>query len=234
MNAIFVTGTDTGVGKTVITGLIARYFKDKGSNVITQKWIQTGCNRKVPADIKSHLKFMGTDTDEIKNYLSCACPYSFKTPCSAHLASKIENKKIDIENIKKSFRALTKSFDFVAVEGTGGTLVPVDNSHLIIDIAKGLKLKVVLVAQNKLGAINQTLLAVEALEKRKIEILGIIFNNLPQADPRILKDNPKIIKIITKQKILGVLPFCNDYGRLYASFLPIGNRLWKEIGLKKI
>lgn len=195
MKAIFITGTDTGVGKTVITGLLGRYLLDKGYNVITQKWIQTG-SRGFPKDIDLHLRLMGKKRRDIKDYLSFVCPYTFRFASSPHLAANLERRKISAERIKKSFRFLQKRHDFVIVEGIGGALVPFNKKRLVIDIAKELKLPVLIVAENKLGAINHTLLTVEAIGKRGIKILGIIFNNkCKKANKKILKDN---IRIITK------------------------------------
>ncbi len=235
MKAIFVTGTDTGAGKSVITGLIARYFKEKGCKVITQKWIQTGSSYlNFSSDIKLHLKIMGSQKNDITDYLAWVCPFIFKTACSPHLASKIEKRRIEVSKIKKAFRRLAKNFDFVIVEGIGGLLVPFDRSRFLIDIVKELDLPVLVVAQNKLGTINHTLLTVEALRSRNLKILGIVFNNLRGQKRLILKDNPGIVRLFSKQKIFGVLPWQKNFSQLYKSFILIGNRIWRETGLKEI
>ena len=153
MRGIFVTGTDTGVGKSVITGLLTRYLKRRGYSVITQKWVETG-SRGVSSDTSLHLKIAGIRQDETKNYFNDICPYVFKLPASPHLAAEAEDMKINISKIKKSFKRLAKDFDFVIVEGTGGTLVPINKNKLLIDIAKELNLSVLVVVRNKLGAIN--------------------------------------------------------------------------------
>ncbi len=228
--AIFVTGTDTGAGKTVITGLLARFLKEKGNSVITQKWIQTGCGSKSYAlDIGLHLKIMGCDRNYIKNYLPHVSPYIFKTPCSPHLACKIENRSISAEKIKKSFDILSREFEFIIIEGIGGALVPFNKKRLVIDIAKELDLPVLVVAQNKLGTINHTLLTIEALKNRGMKMFGVIFNNAKDENKKILADNPRIIKALSGEKILGVLPWMKNYGRLYKKFIPIGDQVSKLI-----
>jgi dethiobiotin synthetase len=126
-----------------------------------------------------------------------AMPYCFKTACSPHLASRLEHRRIDKGKIIKSFKAFSSDFDLVLVEGIGGVLVPFNEDECVIDIAQGLKLPVLVVVENKLGAVNQALLAVEALKKRKMNILGIVFNNIKKEDKRILKDNPRIVKRFT-------------------------------------
>lgn len=223
MKGIFVTGTDTGVGKSIVTGFLAKYLREKGCKVVTQKWVQTGS--RFSADINLHLKIMGVSKSLIKEHLDCVCPYIFKLPASPHLAAKAEHKKIKIAKIKKSFKLLSSKFDFVIVEGIGGALVPLNEKHLVIDIAKELGLPVLVVAQNKLGAINHILMTIEVLSKRKMKILGVLFNNCQGQDKLILKDNPDIIRKITGQNILGVLPWNKRFSLLYKRFLPIAGKI---------
>lgn len=228
MKGIFVTGTDTGVGKTLVTGFLAKYLLARGYDVITQKWIQTGC-RGFSSDIRLHLKIMGKTRRDIKDCIELVCPYIFKPASSPHLASKIKNRRININKIIQSFKLLSRRFNFVIVEGVGGVLVPFNKRCLVIDIAKILDLPVLVIAQNKLGAINHTLLTIEALKTRKMKILGIVFNNFKQENKSILEDNPHIIKTLTDQQILGVMPWKERYDRLYESFYPIGERIFKRL-----
>ncbi|MEK6727986.1 MAG: dethiobiotin synthase [Candidatus Omnitrophota bacterium] len=229
MKGIFVTGTDTGVGKTVVTGCLFRYLTQKGYSVITQKWVQTGSNSLLSSDIGIHFKISKRSLNQVKEYLPLILPNVFKTPASPHLASRLENKKIDPDKIKKSFRSLSKMFDFVIVEGTGGALVPINKNKLLIDIVKELKLPALIVAGNKLGAINHTLLAIESLNARKIKTLGLVFNNLWKQNSLILKDNPRIIKALTACEVLGNLEREPDYEKIYKKFIPIGNKILKRI-----
>lgn len=229
MKGLFVTGTDTGVGKTVISGLLGRYLLDKGYNVITQKWIQTGCGDTLASDIKLHLKIMHREKKGLEDYFDFISPYTFKIPSSPHLASQIENKIINPNKIIKSFKILSRHFDFIIAEGIGGVLVPFNKKRLVIDIVRDLNLPVLVVVQNKLGAINHALLTIEALKKRKINILGIIFNNLKKEDKRIAADNPVIIKRLTGQEVFGTLPWAEKYDKAYKSFIPLGNKIYKNL-----
>ncbi|MFH0926224.1 MAG: dethiobiotin synthase [bacterium] len=225
---IFVTGTDTCVGKTVITGLLARYFLESGHQTITQKWIQTGSSCLDSDDIAQHLHLMGKNREEIRNYLPYMLSYSFKYPSSPHLAAAIEKKEIKPEKIKDDFKFLAKHFDIVIVEGTGGVLVPFSKKGLILDIVEELRLLVIIVAKNKLGAINHTLLTIEAVRKRGLDIIGVIFNNLEEDIAEIiLEDNPKIISNLTGEKILGILPYLEDNKQLYELVNQIGEKLLK-------
>ncbi len=188
MNALFVTGTDTNVGKTLISKLLVRHFKGEGYSAIRQKWIETG--------------YKGNCKD--KDIL----PFTFKFPASPHLASRLENRAIDPEKIKRYFKRLRKRYDFVVVEGIGGALVPYNRKRFVIDIARELKLPVIIVVANKLGAINHTLLTIEAIKMRKMKILGIVYNNrYKAANKTILKDNINIIEHLTGVTTLGVIPY---------------------------
>ena len=186
MNAIFIAGTDTGVGKTVITKLLARHFSDRGHKIATQKWVETGV-RKSPA------------------------VYSFKLAASPHLAARTEGRSIKIKKIKDALKKLSKNFDFVVVEGTGGLMVPLTKEKLFIDVVKELKLPVLLVSANRLGAINHTLLNLEALHSRKMKILGVIFNNISRNENAlVLKENPEIVK-----RFIGKVPvWINGWQRI--------------------
>ena len=185
MRIIFVAGTDTGVGKTVVTRLLARQHSGMGYKVATQKWVETGVTKS-----------------------RAVC--SFKLTASPHLAARREGKTVNIKRIKRSLKKLSTNFDFVIVEGTGGLLVPLDEKKLFIDIVKELKLPVLLVSANRLGTINHTLLSLEALRARKMKVLGVIFNNISRKENRlILGDNPKIVKRFGKVPIT-VLPFMKD------------------------
>jgi dethiobiotin synthetase len=225
MKGIFVTGTDTGVGKTIVTGLLARFLADEGYRVITQKWVETGsCG--FSRDVNFHLKLMGKTKRDIVRYLPDAAPFVFKFPASPHLAAFREGKKINPARIKNSYKSLNKDFDLVVVEGTGGVMVPLNRNKLVVDIAEELHLSALVVAGNKLGAINHTLLTIEALRARKMKIIGIIFNNQKsRVSNFILEDNPEIIKNLAQETVLGNLPRFADKKLLHKYFRGIGRKI---------
>ena len=226
--AVFVTGTDTGVGKTVITGLLARYLQSRGLNVITQKWVQTGSGLS-GSDVQTHLKIMGRRFKEVSDISRLIAPYVFKLPASPHLAAASERKKISHRKIIYSFKALLRRFDFVLVEGAGGVMVPLNRKSLMIDIVKMLNMPVLLVCPNRLGAINQALLAIGALKRLKLKILGVIFINSPGQNKKIIKDNPEIIRRFSGINILGILPWNKNHRYLYRRFLPAAGKIEKAL-----
>ena len=118
------------------------------------------------------------------------------------------------------------------VEGTGGLMVPLSRKRLLIDLAQELDLPVLLVAGNRLGAINHTLLSLEALEARKMKVLGVIFNNclpsvwrVPRGNAIVLRDNPKVIESLSGQRALGVLPRTRRPGALLKRFAPVAEKV---------
>ena len=142
----------------------------------------------------------------------------------------IEKKHIDAKRIEDSFLRLEREFEFIAVEGSGGLMVPINDDVMIVDIVEKLNLPVLVVAQNRLGAINQTVLTIEALKDRGIRITGIVFNRLsPDENDIILGDNPRIVESLTGCGILGDLPYNKDLKELYQPFMPIGQRILAEI-----
>jgi len=228
--SIFITGTDTGVGKTIISGLLARFLLEKDAKVITQKWIQTGSS-VFSEDISTHLALMKRDKREIEQHIADIAPYVLKFPASPHLAAEIENISIDTKKIKNSFYKLAGEFDFVLVEGSGGLNVPVNDKTLIVDIVEDVTLPVIVVVPNRLGAINQTLLTVDALKQKGIPIVGIIFNRLSSdaGDEVVLADNKRIIEKISSVEVLGELTYSQDMDVLYEDFKPIASKVMEKI-----
>ena len=227
MKIIFVAGTDTDAGKTLVTGLLADYLNRHGYRVVTQKWVQTGDNASNDIDI--HLNLMGKAKKDFNSYLKLMQPYAFKAPCSPHLAARLAHKKISLTKIKKSTEKLAKDFDFVIIEGIGGLFTPLNQKTVLIDLVRAMCLPVVLVTANRLGAINQALLSLEALKIRKIALIGTIFNNVsPKEKKYILKDNPRITGTLSKTKILGTLPYEKNKTKLQKYFSSIGKQILSQ------
>jgi dethiobiotin synthetase len=152
---VFISGTDTNVGKTIISSWIAvhtgfSYFKP----------IQTGLNE-------------GSDSCEVQKLSNAKIypeVYTYPEPFSPHLAAQIENDTIDIGKI------IAPDESNLIIEGAGGVLVPINDTYLMVDLIKKLEAPVILVSRTTLGTINHTLLSLEALRSRKIPVLGVIMN----------------------------------------------------------
>ena len=153
--AYFVTGIDTDAGKSIVTGVLARALSARGERVITQKFIQTGCDG-LSEDIETHRRIMGIgllpeDED------GTTCPIVFTYPASPHLAAAIDGRDIDLTLIGRSTEKLLQKYDTVLIEGAGGLYVPLSEAYRTIDYVAEHGLPVVLVTSPRLGSINHTL-----------------------------------------------------------------------------
>ena len=197
MSTYFISAIDTDAGKTIITGLLGRYLKNKGRNVITMKMAQTGCPQ-YSEDIENHRKIMGMEMlPEDKN--GETCPYLFKFPASPHLAAEMECVRIDEDSIYQAIQNMEMQYQNVLVEGVGGLMVPVNNEVMVVDFVQQHKLPVILVTSGKLGSINHTLLSLEVLQKRGVDVYGVIYNHYPITAPEITEDSAKVIKTHLKK-----------------------------------
>lgn len=191
MSVYFVSGIDTGCGKTFVTGKLAKMALDSGKTAITQKFVQTG-NEKVSEDIEAHRAIMGVDF--FKEDLDfTTCPYIFKFPASAHLASRIDGVEIDLDKIAACTRKLSSKYDEVFVEGAGGLMVPVKEDFLTIDYIVREALDLILVTSAKLGSINHSILSIEACANRGVNLKKLVYNNYPKEDSRLSEESKSYI-----------------------------------------
>ncbi|MBI9018291.1 MAG: ATP-dependent dethiobiotin synthetase BioD [Phycisphaerae bacterium] len=197
MTTYFITGIDTGIGKTYATAMLAKSLLDRGKSVITAKLAQTGCVG-IAEDIIQHRKIMGIDLLSEDNQ-KLTCPYTFKLPASPHLAARQENTAIDANVIINAISQLEKIYDIVLVEGAGGLLVPLDDDLLTADFVAAQRWPVIIVSSPRLGSINHTLMTLECAHNRNCDVVGIIYNMHQQSAPVITADSQKIISDKLKQ-----------------------------------
>lgn len=184
---IAITGIDTDTGKTIATGLLARYLVKKGIQIITQKMVQTGC-KTVSEDVQVHRKIMGMEwTNHDQD--GSTCPYLFQYPASPHLAAAMEEKSIDCSRILTATETLKTTYDCILLEGAGGLQVPLNKSCTVLDYIQDQHYPVILVSSSKLGSINHTLLSMEALKARSLDLIGLIYNTFPGDDALIAADS---------------------------------------------
>lgn len=186
-NIIFVSGIDTGVGKSFATGYMAKEWNAKGIRTITQKIIQTG-NDDISEDIEIHRKIAGTGfLPEDESRLTMPEIYSY--PCSPHLAAEIDGRPIDFSKIEKAAEILAGQYDRVLQEGAGGLMVPLTRDLLTIDYVRDRQLPLILVTSGKLGSINHTLLSLEAIKSRGIRLHSLVFNMYPEEEDTTISDD---------------------------------------------
>jgi dethiobiotin synthetase len=184
---IAISGIDTGIGKTVVTGLLGGYLLGKGKRVITQKLVQTGCSG-LAEDILTHRRLMGQELQP-EDYQGLTCPYVFARPCSPHLAAALAGRTIDPEVIRQATRALASRYEMILLEGAGGLLVPLTNDLTFLDFLEQEGTPLILVSSPRLGSINHTLSALELARNRGISVLGIVYNRYHEGDPVIASDS---------------------------------------------
>jgi len=198
--SIFITGTDTSVGKTVVTASLAYCLCNKLEKVSVVKPVQTGTSSQRILDIEFIYKVLNKEF-----IFSDHCYYRFADPLSPKAASDLSKTKIDVQSLKSKIIMQIKSNDITIIEGAGGLLVPLNADFLMVDLAKDLESPIIIVTRPGLGAINHTLLTVESAKKRGLEILGIVINNFPLSPGDCEKTNPAEIIRLTGLPVIGVI-----------------------------
>jgi len=205
MKGIFITGTDTGVGKTYVATGIIKELRRRTVNVGILKPAETGCKmrngRLNPADAMQLMK-----AADVHDSLSLVNPYCYRKPLAPLVAAKLEKGKINPSKILTAFNTLVLKHEFMVVEGAGGIMVPLREDYLYLDLANDLKLPIVIVARPSLGTINHTLLTIEAIKRRRLKLAGIIINYASNQKKELAeKTSPQIISAISHTKIIGII-----------------------------
>lgn len=199
-----VSGIDTGIGKSVATGHLAKVFADAGVRTITQKIAQTGC-RDIAEDITRHREIMGIGLQDV-DLDGTTCPYVFSHPASPHLAAAMEGREIDSGSIRRATALLQTRYDQVLLEGVGGLLVPLNDGLLFADYLRDAGYGLVLVTSPRLGSISHTLLSFEACISRGIELRAVVYNRFGQDDATIEVDTRRVIDRHLKHYGMSAVP----------------------------
>ena len=174
---LFVTGTDTGVGKTTIACVLAAALRTARIDVGVMKPVETGCRTRnespFPGDGARLRDWSGT-----RDSLALITPYRYFSPLAPSLAAAAEGGGVSLGNILRRYRELSRRHTFMLVEGIGGILVPLNARAAVADLASRIGLPLLIVAANRLGVINHTLLTVEAAQARGLQIAGVLLNNV--------------------------------------------------------
>ena len=198
---LFITGTDTGVGKTLVGAGLAASLRNSGMDIGVMKPIETGFS------LRSSDAFFLRRMAGVNDPLESIAPYRLKHPLSPFAAAQIEKVSIRFEKIMQAYRTLLKKHQALFVEGAGGLLVPISREKMIADLALYLKLPVLIISRTGLGTLNHTLLSVEVARQRGIEVAGVIFNHLGPRRGLAEKTNPSVIRRFLAVPILGEIPY---------------------------
>jgi dethiobiotin synthetase len=209
---IFVTGTDTGVGKTLVAGGLAALFRENGIDVGVMKPIESGCHREGGILIPEDALFL-KEMSGCQDGLDLINPYALEHPLAPALAAELERVDIRIEVIQEAYSILASRHELVLVEGAGGMLVPITPDRLMVDLAKELGgLSLLIVTRALLGTINHTLLSLYCAQGEDMEVLGVVMNQTSPQYGLAESLNPGALQRWGKAPFLGSLPFlsCTD------------------------
>jgi len=207
---IFITGTDTGIGKTFIASGLLRAMKAMGVNACPMKPVETGCKtnrgKLIPHDTLELIRASGKEEP-----LDIINPYRLKHPLAPSVSAELEKVIIKKKKILTAYKYLLKKYDITIVEGAGGIMVPVYKNYLFLDLVKDMRVPVIIVSRPGLGTINHTLLTIDSAKKRGINIIGVIINYASKTKKGLPeKTNPKVIEKLGKVPVLGVVPFSKN------------------------
>jgi dethiobiotin synthetase len=197
----FITGTDTGVGKTYITKLLVESLRAEGKYAVGFKPLSCGDREDavILAAASGNLSL-----DEVN-------PLHFSSAVAPHVAALLENKTINPAEILASYQTISEKYDPVIVEGAGGWEVPITENYFVSDLAKDLNLPVILVAANRLGALNHILLTLAAIQAKGLKCAGIILNQLEDEMDTPMITNKGIIESLTQVPLLDHIIHGQDF-----------------------
>lgn len=195
--AFFITGTDTGVGKTYIACKLIQLYIALGYKVIGMKPVAAGCDWVNGEWVNDDVLKLEAASN-VKAPRTLTNPYSFKEAIAPHIAADIAGVEIKLEVLINAFNELSKLADIVIVEGAGGFLVPINHQETFADLVKAINIPVVLVVGIKLGCINHALLTVEAIKARNCELRAWVANPI---EPNMQFYNENVLVIVNKLQV---------------------------------
>lgn len=208
-SGIFITGTDTAVGKTVFACSLAALLKESGYKVGVMKPAESGCDRGegklLPQDAMALKAASGCESP-----LATICPYQFREPLAPSVAAEREEVRIDIDRLMGVYHEISSVHDITIVEGAGGLLVPLLPSYTYADFAKALRLPLIVVAANKLGMINHLLLTIEHASCKGLSVLGYVLNQIEQQPSLAAQTNREALASLTGVPCVGEFPYLQE------------------------
>lgn len=206
ISGLFVTGTDTGVGKTVVAGAIADWLRRRGNRVAVLKPVATGCVRRREGLVSEDAEFLAVCANA-RHPLDLICPQRYLEPLAPAVAAERAKQPLDWEAVQRSIDLMSRGSDVMIVEGVGGLMVPLDAKHTVRDLARWLKLPTVVVARPGLGTINHTILTIDALRSAGVAVAGVVVNCYPAENAGIAEEgNPRAIEKWGRVPVLAIVP----------------------------
>ena len=203
---IFVTGTDTGVGKTIVSAALAYFLTERGLNVGIMKPAESGVSDPSRLGNDGSLLQWAANSSDAMEEIS---PYRLRAPLAPAQAAKKENCFIDFTGLIATAQRLGRRHDFLIIEGAGGLMTPLSGGLLMADLAKGIGLPLLVVTTPRLGTLNQTLLTIFAAQQMEIPVAGYLINRMPAQPDEAAETAPHTLASLASADILGVLPEVN-------------------------
>ncbi len=204
---LFVTGTDTGVGKTLVAAALARFLTGRGVRAGVMKPVESGVDD--PAGLGADGRLLCWAAG-MENRTSLVSPYRFTEPLAPSLAAEVQGTTVDPDRLIASARQLAEQSDFLIVEGAGGLLVPLAGHLLVADLACCLGFPLLIVCRAGLGTLNHTLLTLEAARQRKLPVAGLLINGMPENPGLSEQHAPRLLTELCDVPLWGVLGQVKD------------------------
>jgi len=209
MHGIFITGTDTAVGKTLVTAALAWSLKQQGLDVGVMKPVETGVKKSRPSDA-TRLQ----QAAHVSDSLNLIRPYAFRLPVAPLDAARAERRSIQIARITKTYRTLQVQHDLLLVEGAGGVHVPMTPKMDVLDLIEKLKVPALVIGRAGLGGVNHAMLTLHALRERKIPVLALVLNQTVPAKTAVARRQERSTVELLRESsgvpVIGLLSYLAD------------------------
>jgi dethiobiotin synthetase len=208
----FITGTDTGVGKTLIAGAFIITLQFLGKRVCGMKPVESGCSRQGEVLIPYDGMFL-KQVSHADEPLALVTPCCLESPLAPLAAAEVDGRDLDIVGIGRAFSELSARYEALVVEGIGGLMVPIVKDYYALDLAKEMGLPLVVVARPGLGTINHIMLTVHCALKAGLTVAGIVINYTHPPENSLAEEtNPKLLSQISPVPIIGIFPYLKRKG----------------------
>jgi dethiobiotin synthetase len=225
---LFITGTDTGVGKTLVAAGLVRLARMHGVAAVAVKPVETGCSLQAGILYPEDGAFLRDAAERALTLDECA-PHRFSLPAAPARAAAAEGRALDLALMEQHIRLLEHRWDLVVVEGAGGLMVPIDGTLMMIDLIQRLGYPTLLVARSRLGTINHTLLSVAALRQRSLAVAGIVLSvSAEEAGPEEEQTPTDIARMVDDIPVVMVPYLATDERSAPSRIAAILERNWNR------
>ncbi|OIJ13065.1 dethiobiotin synthase [Anaerobacillus alkalilacustris] len=210
VRGIFITGTDTEIGKTFVTAGLAAALCERNYDVGVFKPMASGANRNDPLSDASILKYMANESSTLEEIN----PFQFNEPLAPYVAAQREGIKVSLEEVIEAWKRIRYKHEFLLVEGAGGLAVPLGENYLVSDVAKAIAFPLIIVARPNLGTINHTLLTINFAKQVGLHVLGVVINGLNERKIGVVEEtSPAIIEKFSGIPVIGIIPYIEQPNR---------------------